>query len=80
MFCTQCEPEGFRKFVRDIRRVPKMMKEKNVKHSIRDLRAAEKNLDSCLIAWNEHKKHISKHFNVNVGSAANEIYRGFLKK
>ena len=56
------------------------MKEKNVKHGIRDLRAAEKNLDSCLIAWNEHKKHISKHFNVNVGSAANEIYRGFLKK
>eukprot|EP00943_MAST-04B_sp_MAST-4B-sp1_P008490 g8490.t1 len=55
-------------------------KEKNIKQSVRELQTAEKNLDSSLIALNEHKKHVSKHFNVNVGSAANEIYRGFLKK
>ncbi len=55
-------------------------KEKNVKQSVRDLQIAEKNLDSSLVALNEHKKHVSKHFNINVGSAANEIYRGFLKK
>ena len=55
-------------------------KEKLVRAAVKQLQAAEKAMNTALIALNDHKKSISKHFNVRVGSDANEIYRGFLKK
>ena len=48
--------------------------------AVKQLQAAEKAMNTALISLNDHKKNISKHFNVRVGSDANEIYRGFLKK